>query len=80
MKRITLRLPDNLATALNREARRRGVSVSEIAREAIEAMLRRTGPAVHKLPFVGLGRSGYHSTAANIDEILKSEWTRERLL
>ena len=39
MKRTTISLPDDLAAALEREARRRHLPVSQVAREAIEAKL-----------------------------------------
>jgi hypothetical protein len=39
MKRTTISLPDDLAAALEREASRRRVPVSQIAREAIAARL-----------------------------------------
>ncbi len=72
MKRTTISLPDDLAAALEREARRRGVGVSQVAREAIEARLSR---GKHRdLPFIALGRSGHHSTARDIEAILDAEW------
>ncbi|MDQ7857691.1 MAG: CopG family transcriptional regulator [Armatimonadota bacterium] len=77
MRRITISLPDSLAEALNREARRRRVSVSQIAREAIEERLGRTGGR-RELPFAALGRSGHRSTARDIEEILQAEWDRDR--
>ena len=73
MKRTTISLPDNLSAALDREARRRGVPVSQVAREAIEARLGRTSGKRHLL-FASLGRSGYHDTSEHIDEILEKEW------
>jgi len=39
MKRTTISLPEDLAAALEREAARRRTSVSQVAREAIEARL-----------------------------------------
>ena len=39
MKRTTISLPDDVAAALEREASRRRVSISQVAREAIEARL-----------------------------------------
>ena len=78
MRRTTISLPDNLAAALNREARRRGVPVSRVAREAIEARLGLTAGAGRKLPFAALGRSGHRSTARNLEEILETEWAVDR--
>jgi hypothetical protein len=78
MKRTTISLPDVLAAALEREARRRRVAVSQVAREAIEARLGRTVSDRRRLPFVALGRSGHRTTARDIETILESEWGRDR--
>lgn len=77
MRRTTLSLPDELAAALEREAARRRVSVSQVAREAIEARLGRVGPT-RDIPFAALGRSGHHTTARDIDQILAAEWADDR--
>ena len=69
MRRTTISLPDDLADALARESRRSRVSVSQIAREAIEARLGR-----RPLPFIGIGRSGNRTTARDSEEILAREW------
>jgi Arc/MetJ-type ribon-helix-helix transcriptional regulator len=73
MKRTTISLPDDLATAVQREARRRRVSVSEVARQALSEHLGLDGTK-RRLPFVALGRSGFHDTADRIEEILAREW------
>lgn len=78
MTRTTISLPDDLAAALHREARRRGVSVSQLAREAIEERLGRTPGARRELPFAALGRSGHRSTARDVEEILQKEWNVDR--
>jgi hypothetical protein len=72
MTRTTISLPDELDAALRREARRRGIPVSQLVREAIEARL--GFGEKRRLPFIGLGHSGYSNTAENIDAILESEW------
>jgi metal-responsive CopG/Arc/MetJ family transcriptional regulator len=74
MKRTTISLPDDLAKALDREARRRGTSVSAIAREALAERLHLRVGEVRELPFVGLGRSGTRDTARRAEEILADEW------
>jgi len=56
------------------------VPASRVARETIEARFGREERAVHKLPFVALGRSGHHTTARDLEEIIKAEWTVERLV
>jgi hypothetical protein len=78
MRRITISLPDDLAAALEREAHRRRKPVSHIAREAIGAQLGRPPSGRRKLPFASLGRSGHHSTARDLEEILAAEWADDR--
>ena len=77
MTRITISLPDELASAVAREASRRRTSVSQVAREALEARLGR-GDKPRDLPFASLGRSGHHTTARDIDAILADEWDDAR--
>jgi predicted transcriptional regulator len=77
MKRTTISLPDELAAALAREARRRRTSVSEIAREAIEARLSPTSSGRRRLPFASLGRSGRTNTARDIEDLIQSEWATD---
>jgi predicted transcriptional regulator len=76
MQRTTLSLPDDVVAALKREARRRDTSVSEIAREALIQHFRLADTGPRKLPFVALGRSGFHDTSERIDEILEEAWGR----
>jgi hypothetical protein len=77
MKRTTITLPEELAGALEREARRRRVSVSQVTREALAAQLGLAGEA-RSLPFAALGASGHRSTARDLEDILAAEWTRAR--
>jgi predicted transcriptional regulator len=75
MRRITISLPDELADALEREARRRSSSASAIAREALSDYLG-LGPAGERreLPFADLGRSGHNMTARDMEDLLEREW------
>ena len=57
MKRTTISLPDDLAARVEREAKRRRVSVSQVTREALESRFGSPGRR-RKLPFVVLERSG----------------------
>jgi len=77
MKRTTVSLPDELAAAVEREARRRRVPVSQIAREALEERLGRT-PGRRELPFAALGRSGHRTTARDAERLLAEEWDARR--
>ncbi|MCY3818737.1 MAG: ribbon-helix-helix domain-containing protein [Gammaproteobacteria bacterium] len=69
--RTTISLPDGLGQLARSEARRRGVSVSAIIREAMEAHLRK--PATHRLPWQGMV-SDPHTNARMLDEVLASGW------
>jgi hypothetical protein len=74
MKRTTISLPDDLAAALEREAHRLRVPVSQLAREGLELRLGRRLGGVRELPFAALGRSGFTTTARDAEEILATEW------
>ena len=78
MKRTTVTIPDELAAALEREARRRRVPVSQVTREALAAHLGLAGDEPRTLPFAALGASGHHTTARDLEEILADEWSRAR--
>lgn len=54
MKRTTISLPDDLSAALEREAGRRRVPVSQVAREALESHLGLTAKGERELPFIGM--------------------------
>ena len=76
MTRTTVSLPDDLATLLAREARRRETSVSDIVRRAVETFLGASGEK--PLPFAALGRSGRRHTARDAEKILTAEWGNAR--
>jgi predicted transcriptional regulator len=72
MRRTTVKLPDDLDARLRHEARRRGMTVSELTREAIETHLgvRRR----RRLASTGAGRSGASDVSERIEEILRADW------
>lgn len=74
MKRTTLSLSDEIAHALAREARRRSVSVSEVARDALAEQLGLSSDRPRELPFSALGGSGHRNTARDMEELLAQEW------
>ena len=75
MRRTTISLPDELADALDREARRRAMPASAIARDALSAYLGIGGADDQReLPFAALGRSGHSDTAGNMEALLEQEW------
>lgn len=73
MKRTTVKVPDDLDARMRHEAQRRGLTVSEITREALESYL---GGRKRHLSFAASGRSGRHDVSVRIEEILTREWGR----
>ncbi|HEY7061792.1 MAG TPA: CopG family transcriptional regulator [Chloroflexota bacterium] len=73
MKRTTISLPDEIASRLAREARRRSISMSEVAREVLSAHFNLERGESRPLLLESLGRSGYRNTARHIEEILAAE-------
>lgn len=75
MKRTTVKLPDDLDARLRHEATRRGLTISELTREAIEAHLAHpTGRRT--LLAAGVGHSGSSDVSERIEEILHAEAAR----
>jgi hypothetical protein len=74
MKRTTVSLPDDLAAALAREARRRDRSASDITREALERHLGLGGELPRDIPFAAIGRSGQPTTGRDMEDLIDREW------
>ena len=70
MKRTTVKLPNELDARLRHEAARRGITIGEVTREAIEAHL---GHGKRRLIAAKAGRSGSHDTARRIEDIIRQE-------
>lgn len=69
---MTVKLPDELGVRLRHEAHRRGITVSELTREAIEAHL--GGARVRRrLLAAGAGASDQSDISQRIDQILADE-------
>ncbi len=67
VKRTTIMLPDTLDTRLRREARRRGVSIAELTRGALEREL--PEPEHNRaLSFFAIGAGGPGDAAAHAKE------------
>ncbi|MFL5799105.1 MAG: ribbon-helix-helix protein, CopG family [Actinomycetota bacterium] len=67
MKRTTVMLPDEVEARLRLEARRRGVPVAEVVREAVTAHL----PAPERgrpLSFFAVGEGGPADASERVDE------------
>ncbi len=67
MQRTTLMLPDALDDRLRREARRRGVSIAELTRKALERELPEP-PNNRELSFFGIGKGSPPDAAAHPEE------------
>lgn len=72
MKRTTVKLPDDLDARLRHEASRRGMTIAELTREAIESHL----GGRRRLRAAGAGRSGRDDISERIEEILRAEAAR----
>lgn len=74
MKRTTVSLSDDLAQAVDREAQRRRVSVSEVTRDALTAHLGLGTSGPRELPFPTLGHSGHQTTGRDMERLLEDDW------
>jgi predicted transcriptional regulator len=76
MKRTSVKLPDELDAQLRHEAARRGMTISELTREAVESHLAAHRGRRRKLLAAGAGRSGRADVSERIEEILAAEVER----
>ena len=71
MKRTTIKLSDDLDARLRHEAERRGITIAEVAREAIATHL---GVARGRtLGAAAAGHSGRHDVSERVEDILREE-------
>lgn len=77
MRRTTVKLPDDLDARLRHEAERRGTTISELTREAIEAHLGGSRTR-RRLLAAGAGASGHGAISERIEEILAAEVATSR--
>jgi predicted DNA-binding protein len=76
MKRTTIMLPEEVDVRLRLEARRRGTSVAEVAREAIEKQL---PPAPDgRLSFFAVGDGSPRDASERVDELVGKSVARRR--
>ena len=76
MQRTTVKLPDDLDSRLRHEAARRGVTISELTRTAIEQLLQAPADGRRSFLSAGAGASGSSDVSERIDEILAAEFGR----
>ena len=76
MKRTTVKIPEELDTRIRREAERRGVTFSQITREALEHYLGPPTTPDGRRVFLsaGAGSSGRSDISEHIEEILAGEY------
>jgi hypothetical protein len=75
VKRTTLKIPESLDARLRHEAERRGMTISEVSREALEAYLGGTSGR-RRLGAAKAGHSGKTDVSERIEEILAAEVKR----
>jgi hypothetical protein len=76
MKRTTIMLPDEVENRLRMEARRRGVPIAEIVREAVERHLPETKPG-KPLSFFAVGEGGPSDASERVDELVRKALDRD---
>jgi Arc/MetJ-type ribon-helix-helix transcriptional regulator len=76
MKRTTVKLPEDLTSKVRDEAKRRGTTISELTREALEAHLGQTTSPRRRGLGVGLGHTQDAEISERIGEILRAEDAR----
>jgi predicted transcriptional regulator len=77
MKRRTIKIPDELDGRLRGEAKRRGITISELTRDALERQLGRD-PKRRRLLAAGAGTSGRSDISERIEEILAGDAVQHR--
>jgi len=76
MRRTTVKLPDDLDARLRHEAQRRGSTIAEVTRAALEAHLG-TGER-RRFDAAAAGRSGQSDISERIEEIIRAEGDSSR--
>jgi hypothetical protein len=74
MRRTTVMLPEDLDARLRHEAQRRGTTIAEVTRTALEGHL--GAGKRRKLQAAGAGRSGHDDISERIEEIIRAEVDR----
>jgi hypothetical protein len=77
MVEVTVSLSDEVASRVASAAADRGVTVDELAAEALDAYLRgATAPSGQSLSFIGLGLASNGFSAREAEELLEAEGFR----
>lgn len=75
MKRATITLPDDLAEMVDREARRRQTSFSEVVRQFIVQGFSGSAKKPPEIPWAGLFHDPDMVPAERLDEELAEHWS-----
>ena len=76
MKRTTVFVEDAALDALRAIARRRGITLAEVTREALSAYITKHQARRKTLSIIGIGRSGRRDVAERAEELLKEGFGR----
>jgi hypothetical protein len=76
MRRTTVFVEDVVLDALRAIARRRGVPLAEVTREALSAYVSTHQRGRKSLSIIGIGRSGRRDIAERAEELLKGGFGR----
>jgi hypothetical protein len=77
VKRTTIMLPDDVDARLRLEARRRGSSIADVAREAIDRQLP-PGPTEGRLSFFSVGDGSPADASGRVDELVGKAVARRK--
>jgi hypothetical protein len=77
VKRTTIMLPDDVDARLRLEARRRGSSIADVAREAIDRQLP-PGPTEGRLSFFSVGDGSLADASERVDELVGKAVARRK--
>jgi hypothetical protein len=77
VRRTTIVLPDDLADLVDHEAKRRGVSVSELIRRFVRQSLMGTASRPRKIPWAGIINDPAMVHGEDVEEELTRSWTDE---
>lgn len=77
MKRTTVMLPEDVEARVRLEARRLGVSIAEVVRDAVEKHLPAPEPG-RALLFFGVGEGGPADASEHVDEFVRGALRRRR--
>jgi hypothetical protein len=65
-------LPDDMERRLRMEARRRGIPMAQIVREAVELHLRSPAPSGTRLSFFAIGAGGPADASEHVDDYVRT--------